>query len=42
MAEKDNKQQLKELLKQMGIGFTNADEIIDRAKIPAKQSSDIK
>jgi|APSaa5957512622_1039677.scaffolds.fasta_scaffold00652_8 hypothetical protein len=42
MIEKDNKEKLKELLKNMGMAFTDADEIVEKSKTTVKKSSDVK
>jgi hypothetical protein len=42
MIEKDNKEKLKELLTNMGMAFTDADEIVEKSKTTVKKSSDVK
>jgi hypothetical protein len=41
MVEKDNKEKLKDLLKNMGIAFTDADDLIEKSEKPVKKSSDV-
>jgi hypothetical protein len=42
MQEKDNKTKLQELLKNMGMAFTDADEIVERSKTTVKKSEEVK
>jgi hypothetical protein len=42
MAEKDNKELLKETLKSLGITFTDADDLIEKSKNTVKKSKEVK
>jgi hypothetical protein len=42
MVEKDNKEKLRALLENIGIGFTDPDELIEKSKITVKKSDEVK